>query len=346
MRAEFAGSALVHTGLIGVALLWLGLPAPEDAPAMGSVTVELIGTSLVTSNQSQSVESDAAVDEVSSGAEASIAPLEVSETLEEVPAETLEALSETIEPLPVAAVSEVAAEAAEPVPAETLEQVLPAVEAETVEMAETPPVEMAESVAPEPQTIAEPLLAAAALPLEAEDLVAAIEESPALEPEAISEAKTAPVPHMLSFTRPDAPTQRQASAPPPTRRQAPAPQQAGNGGASAQDTVAALSASGQNGAGGGGNADVARYPGQVERKLGRALRYPRDAGRASGEAEVHFVLDAGGRVLRVSLRRSSGNPIIDQAALDTVQRAAPYPPFPAGSGRTQWEFSIPLNFAR
>ena len=337
MRAEFAGSALVHTGLIGVALLWLGLPAPEDAPAMGSVSVELIGTSLVTSNQSESVESDAAVDEVSSGAAASIAPLEASETLEEVPAETLEALSETIEPLPVAAVSEVAAEAAEPMPAETLEQISPAVEAEAVEIAE--------SVTPEPQTMAEALLAAAALPLEAEDLVVAL-DSPALEPEAISQARIAPVPHVLSFTRPEAPTQRQASAPPPTRRQAPAPQQAGNGGASAQDTVAALSASGQNGAGGGGNADVARYPGQVERKLGRALRYPRDAGRASGEAEVHFVLDAGGRVLRVSLRRSSGNPIIDQAALDTVQRAAPYPPFPAGSGRTQWEFSIPLNFAR
>lgn len=336
MRAEFAGSALVHTGLIGVALLWLGLPAPEDAPAMGSVTVELIGTSLVTSNQSQSVESDAAVDEVSSGAAASIAPLEASETLEEVPAETLEALSEAIEPLPVAAVSEMVAEAAEPMPAETLEQISPAVEAEAMEIAE--------SVTPEPQTMAEPLLAAA-LPLEAEDLVAAL-DSPALEPEAISQARIAPVPHVLSFTRPEAPTQRQASAPPPTRRQAPAPQQAGNGGASAQDTVAALSASGQNGAGGGGNADVARYPGQVERKLGRALRYPRDAGRASGEAEVHFVLDAGGRVLRVSLRRSSGNPIIDQAALDTVQRAAPYPPFPAGSGRTQWEFSIPLNFAR
>jgi len=345
MRAEFAGSALVHTGLIGVALLWLGLPTPEDAPAMGSVTVELIGTSVVTSNQSESVESDAAVDEVSSGAEASIAPIEASETLEEVPAETLEAVSETVEPLPVATVSEMVAEAAEPVQAERLEQAPPAAEAEPVDIAEAPPVEISESIAPEPQAVAEPILAAAALPLEAEDVVAAV-ESPALEPEAVSETRIAPVPHILSFTRPDAPTQRQASAPPPARRQAPAPQQAGNGGASAQDTVAALSASGQNGAGGGGNADVARYPGQVERKLGRALRYPRDAGRASGEAEVHFVLDAGGRVLRVSLRRSSGNPIIDQAALDTVQRAAPYPPFPAGSGRTQWEFSIPLNFAR
>lgn len=345
MRAEFAGSALVHTGLIGVALLWLGLPTPEDAPAMGSVTVELIGTSVVTSNQSESVESDAAVDEVSSGAEASIAPIEASETLEEVPAETLEAVSETVEPLPVATVSEMVAEAAEPMQAERLEQAPLAAEAEPVDIAEAPPVEISESIAPEPQAVAEPILAAAALPLEAEDVVAAV-ETPALEPEAASEARIAPVPHILSFTRPDAPTQRQASAPPPARRQAPAPQQAGNGGASAQDTVAALSASGQNGAGGGGNADVARYPGQVERKLGRALRYPRDAGRASGEAEVHFVLDAGGRVLRVSLRRSSGNPIIDQAALDTVQRAAPYPPFPAGSGRTQWEFSIPLNFAR
>ncbi|HVW54335.1 MAG TPA: TonB family protein [Rhizobiaceae bacterium] len=97
-----------------------------------------------------------------------------------------------------------------------------------------------------------------------------------------------------------------------------------------------------------GNAAVSNYPGKIVRKLRRALRYPRDAGsrRLRGVAEVRFVVSSGGNVGGIQLVVSSGSPILDQAALEAVKRAAPFPPIPAEAGRSNWPFTVPLAFAR
>lgn len=93
-----------------------------------------------------------------------------------------------------------------------------------------------------------------------------------------------------------------------------------------------------------GNAAVSNYPGQVARKLRRAVRSPR--GRDRGEVMVSFTVSRSGSVSGVRIARSSGSPTLDKAALDTVQRAAPFPPIPDAAGRSSWPFSLPLAFTR
>lgn len=99
---------------------------------------------------------------------------------------------------------------------------------------------------------------------------------------------------------------------------------------------------------GSGNAAVSNYPGRVARKLQAALRYPPAAARRgiTGEARVHFVVDAGGRVRDVRLVASSGSDLLDRAAVETVRRAAPLPPIPKAAGRSEWSFTAPVSFSR
>jgi protein TonB len=97
-----------------------------------------------------------------------------------------------------------------------------------------------------------------------------------------------------------------------------------------------------------GNSAVSNYPGKVVARLRRALRYPSQARsrRLNGTVLVQFVVGRSGDVGSVRLAASSGSPILDKAALATVQRAAPFPPIPEGAGRSSWTFTVPLAFVR
>lgn len=53
--------------------------------------------------------------------------------------------------------------------------------------------------------------------------------------------------------------------------------------------------------------------------------YP--VGRLQGELTMRVVIHHSGRLLEVTLLRSSGHPALDEAALRTVRQAAPYQPF-------------------
>ncbi|WP_417668885.1 TonB family protein [Roseibium sp.] len=97
-----------------------------------------------------------------------------------------------------------------------------------------------------------------------------------------------------------------------------------------------------------GNAKVSNYPGKVRRKIRRAIRYPSAARKKglTGNTVVSFTVDAAGRASGVRVVRSSGSPILDKAALDTVRRASPFPKVPPESGRKTWRFEIPIGFGR
>ena len=97
-----------------------------------------------------------------------------------------------------------------------------------------------------------------------------------------------------------------------------------------------------------GNAAVSNYPGKVMAKLRRAARgIPRGARlRAQRDVQVGFVVNASGGVGGVRIVQSSGSPDLDRAALDTVRRAAPFPPIPGDAGRSSWRFTLPLGLAR
>lgn len=92
--------------------------------------------------------------------------------------------------------------------------------------------------------------------------------------------------------------------------------------------------------------DVVNYPGEIIARLRRALRYPSAARGASGQAVVTFTVSASGAVTSIGLVSSSGNASLDQAAIDTVRRAAPFPPIPAAANRSSWPFTLPLAFVR
>ncbi len=96
-----------------------------------------------------------------------------------------------------------------------------------------------------------------------------------------------------------------------------------------------------------GNAAVSNYPGKIRRKLRRHQRYPRNArsGRLRGTVRVSFTIGADGGARNVRIADSSGESILDAAAIALVKRASPFPKIPAGANRNNWPFSIPIRFA-
>ena len=97
-------------------------------------------------------------------------------------------------------------------------------------------------------------------------------------------------------------------------------------------------ATGSAGAAQAGNAAASNYPGQVMRKVQRARR-PRVVDR--GVATVSFRIASNGGLSAVSVARSSGSRDLDNAAMQLIRRAAPFPVPPPGAQRF---FSIPINW--
>lgn len=82
-------------------------------------------------------------------------------------------------------------------------------------------------------------------------------------------------------------------------------------------------------------------------RLQRAKRYPNTA-RERGEqgvATVVFTMDRGGRVLAVSIARSSNSPLLDEEATAMIRRAEPLPPVPAEVGGNTVTLTIPVSFS-
>ncbi|MEM9277922.1 MAG: energy transducer TonB [Pseudomonadota bacterium] len=95
-----------------------------------------------------------------------------------------------------------------------------------------------------------------------------------------------------------------------------------------------------------GNAAVSNYPGKIVRKLRRSLRYPSAAKKKKirGQVMVSFTVSRGGQVSGVRVVKGSGSSILDDAAVKTVLRAAPFPKIPEGAGKSRWAFRVPLAF--
>lgn len=335
MRYALPASALVHAGIFGIALVGFVWPKPDDAPPPGAVTVDIISVTSVSSNETSTVEDGSSENLMSAGSE--VAAVTPSETLEPVEPETQTSevpVEQTVPPEPTPPV-EVAE--AEPVEPETVEP---------VEMATAEPVE-AEPIEPVTETMEVAVLSTPVTSPTPTDTVApmAVET---VEPEEVADLNAAPVPHTLTFERPSAPTQRPRPQQPAPQQQAtrtvtkPAPQ-AGNGGQSNADSAAAQATAGQQGQGSGGASQMASWQNQVQRRLNNAKRYPRSAGRATGTAMVSFTITASGGLAGVSLSRSSGNAVLDQAAIDAVNRAAPFPPVPTGASKS---LAVPVDFTR
>lgn len=97
-----------------------------------------------------------------------------------------------------------------------------------------------------------------------------------------------------------------------------------------------------------GNANMSNYDGNVRSRLNRAFRYPVAAKRQGlqGTAQVRFTVTSGGGVSNVRVVASTGHAVLDQAALETVRRASPFPKIPDGAGMSSKTYTIPLFFKR
>ncbi len=82
-------------------------------------------------------------------------------------------------------------------------------------------------------------------------------------------------------------------------------------------------------------------------RLQRAKRYP-DLARSHGDqgvVTVTFTMDRGGRVLSVSLVRSSGSALLDEEGVALVRRAEPLPSLPEEMGGSTITLTVPISFA-
>ena len=85
---------------------------------------------------------------------------------------------------------------------------------------------------------------------------------------------------------------------------------------------------------------------RVQDWLAQHRQYPRAARRsgAEGTVWVRFVLDRGGTLQGSELLESSGHAVLDRAALDLLQRAAPFPALPANLAMDEIELVLPIEY--
>jgi protein TonB len=91
---------------------------------------------------------------------------------------------------------------------------------------------------------------------------------------------------------------------------------------------------------------AATWQGILLGHLEQHRRYPRQAERMrqEGTAHVRFSVDQRGHVANARIERSSGNALLDQATLDTVQRASPVPPPPTELSPHPVDVMVPVEF--
>ena len=297
---------------------------------------------------------DGTVDAVSAGAVSVMEPISPTQPLDEA----IQPVSNDIKPTVTAMLEPSEPTAVEPVQPEPIVDQTPISPVEAVDV-------LAAQAPAAPVKAVETLSAAE---LQASETVAALDQvplptirpvEPAEQAKPVQQAALQPKPEVERH-KPLKPTAAEPAREKPRAeqpRKKPAPQKAGSGGKSEADArkgVATGRTNGEHAEEGDrrgkssreGNAATSNYPGKVVSKLRRSLRYPAEARRQKIRGEVHvaFTVAAGGGVSGVRVVRSSGSPVLDKAAVETVQRAAPFPPIP--DGRANWPFTVPLAFTR
>jgi TonB family protein len=89
----------------------------------------------------------------------------------------------------------------------------------------------------------------------------------------------------------------------------------------------------------------ATWKSAVAAKLGQHKQYPLGAPADGGKAQVNFKLDREGKVISSRIVNSSGSDVLDQEALDMVQRASPFPA-PPDSLESPVELTVPVRFSK
>jgi len=125
-------------------------------------------------------------------------------------------------------------------------------------------------------------------------------------------------------------------------------------GAAARTADASRTGGAERGAGGNAKTrfsgktarDVRGYLGQIAAWIDANKDYPVECKKAreQGAVVVKFTIDRDGRLLASSIKQSSGHLRLDQAALATLARAAPFPPIPDFVGRETLSVAVPIDY--
>ena len=88
------------------------------------------------------------------------------------------------------------------------------------------------------------------------------------------------------------------------------------------------------------------FIGKVRQRVAEAKYYPGIARRRGmeGQPVVSFTLSKRGGLLKADLAKTSGYRLLDQAALEAVQQAAPYPEIPSELKTETYHFKLPISF--
>jgi protein TonB len=78
--------------------------------------------------------------------------------------------------------------------------------------------------------------------------------------------------------------------------------------------------------------------------LDKHKRYPSERQQKAADISVRFTIDRLGHVLDMSIEKSSGDPVFDQAALAMVKRSDPVPSPPALVADEGLSFTVPVIF--
>ncbi|MBB3996766.1 energy transducer TonB family protein [Aureimonas pseudogalii] len=128
--------------------------------------------------------------------------------------------------------------------------------------------------------------------------------------------------------RRETPVRREAR-PRVERKTAPPPSRASTAKAAAEASQGAKSRVSAN--------DEQRWRAQINARVRRFRR----SVQGSGTAQVTFRVTTSGAATGIRLSSSSGNAIVDQAAVSVIQRASPFPPHPDGEATN---VTIPFNY--
>ena len=86
----------------------------------------------------------------------------------------------------------------------------------------------------------------------------------------------------------------------------------------------------------------------VVRKISQHRYYPKSSRENSEEGVVvaRITVSREGRLIDVAVARSSGYPTLDNALIEVIRQAAPYPPLPSDMSGDRHTFLLPLNYRR
>lgn len=191
--------------------------------------------------------------------------------------------------------------------------------------------------APTPQPRMRPVLShQLTLPDAAPRIASALLLRQSARPEARPARRAAPV------------VRRDEPAAPAARQPAPKAAPQGNGAPSKASPPSGQSGGGQ--ARPANNVNTAALMGewaaQISGCIGRNARAPAGGGRGGGRVLLNLQIGRNGVIQGVGIAASSGNPALDQAAVDGARRAGRCPAAPRGLDQPGFSFQLPVNPAR